>query len=201
MKSFEDYYKILCVNRDASLKDIKKAYHQLSFRYHPDKNDGNDDMFISIKKAYDILSDEEKRRRYDAEYDLKDDGIIFNPSLDVVVYVDNAFDGTLQYKRFIRCVALNEKGNRPYNSCKIDKVVMCRYCDGTGVIKDYKCSHCAGKGYIEINPCDGCDKIREYDGIQEIKNIKLNNNIVIIKQMGNFSKDNNKIGNLIIKRK
>lgn len=63
-----DYYKILGVSRDASLKDIKKAYRNLSREYHPDKNQGNEEAaqkFIEIAGAYEVLSDDEKRKVYD----------------------------------------------------------------------------------------------------------------------------------------
>jgi len=65
----EDYYKILGVDRNASLEDIKKAYRKLAFKWHPDRNPNNkaqaEEMFKKISEAYAVLSDEEKRKRYD----------------------------------------------------------------------------------------------------------------------------------------
>jgi curved DNA-binding protein len=60
-----DYYQILGVPRNANQDDIKKAYRKLANRYHPDKETGNEEKFKEVRKAYEILSDSEKRTRYD----------------------------------------------------------------------------------------------------------------------------------------
>ena len=63
-----DYYATLEVNRDASETEIKKAYRALSLKYHPDRNPGNDEAankFKEINLANEVLSDPEKRKRYD----------------------------------------------------------------------------------------------------------------------------------------
>eukprot|EP00796_Vickermania_ingenoplastis_P006688 gene6688-4786_t len=64
-----DYYKILGVPRDASASAIKKAYHQLALKYHPDKNTDNREeaerKFKQVSEAYDVLSDEKKKKIYD----------------------------------------------------------------------------------------------------------------------------------------
>ncbi|MFW5946301.1 MAG: molecular chaperone DnaJ [Candidatus Natronoplasma sp.] len=65
----EDYYDILDVDKDASQEDIKKAYRKKAKKYHPDKNPENTDeareKFKKISEAYEVLADEEKRKRYD----------------------------------------------------------------------------------------------------------------------------------------
>jgi len=68
----EDFYQILGVPRDASVGQIKRAYRQLAMKYHPDKMSQNDpkyketmDKFQKITNAYEVLSDEDKRRKYD----------------------------------------------------------------------------------------------------------------------------------------
>ncbi len=65
--SKKDYYEILGVSRDATEQQIKKAFRKLAVKYHPDKNkeEGAEDKFREIAKAYDTLSDKEKRKRYD----------------------------------------------------------------------------------------------------------------------------------------
>lgn len=63
-----DYYTILGVNRDASEADIKKAYRKLARQYHPDINPGNKEAevkFKEINEAYEVLSDKDKRSKYD----------------------------------------------------------------------------------------------------------------------------------------
>ena len=64
---FKDYYKILGVDRSADDKTIKSAYRRLARKHHPDVAKGKDnaDKFKEIAEAYEVLSDPEKRRRYD----------------------------------------------------------------------------------------------------------------------------------------
>jgi curved DNA-binding protein CbpA len=67
--SLKDYYRILGVNKDASAQDIKKAFRHLALRYHPDRNPDNpkqaEEKFKEINEAYEVLSDEQKKRQYD----------------------------------------------------------------------------------------------------------------------------------------
>lgn len=68
MTDSKDYYKILRLSKDSTEKEIKKAYRKLALQYHPDKNPGNKDaeeMFKKISEAYHVLSDIDKRKKYD----------------------------------------------------------------------------------------------------------------------------------------
>mgnify|MGYP000067781618 CR=1 FL=1 len=61
----KDYYQILGVRKEASNDEIKKAYRKMAHKYHPDKAGGDESKFKEINEAYQVLSDEAKRRRYD----------------------------------------------------------------------------------------------------------------------------------------
>ncbi|MDQ1464764.1 MAG: molecular chaperone DnaJ, partial [Actinomycetota bacterium] len=64
----KDYYKSLGVPKDATAAEIKKAYRKLARQHHPDANTGttkSEEKFKEISEAYDVLSDEVKRREYD----------------------------------------------------------------------------------------------------------------------------------------
>lgn len=65
---YKDYYKVLGVAKNASVDDIKKAFRKLARKYHPDVNPGDkrsEEKFKEINEAYEVLSDAEKRRKYD----------------------------------------------------------------------------------------------------------------------------------------
>jgi DnaJ-class molecular chaperone len=64
-----DYYALLGVKRGASPEEVKRAYRRMVFRYHPDRNPGDDEAagrFKQVLDAYTVLSDSVKRRTYDA---------------------------------------------------------------------------------------------------------------------------------------
>ena len=64
-----DYYEVLGVDKSASADDIKKAYRKLAMKYHPDRNPGDksaEEKFKEVGEAYEVLSDADKRSRYDS---------------------------------------------------------------------------------------------------------------------------------------
>ena len=72
----KNYYDVLGVNKNASQEDIKKAYRNLSKKYHPDRNGGDETKFKEINEAYDTLGDETK--------DLKKHNDDLNKDFDIV---------------------------------------------------------------------------------------------------------------------
>jgi molecular chaperone DnaJ len=61
----KNYYETLGVEKNASKEEIKKAFHKQAHKYHPDKNKGDDKKFKEVNEAYQVLSDDQKRSRYD----------------------------------------------------------------------------------------------------------------------------------------
>ncbi|MEA4910615.1 Chaperone protein DnaJ [bioreactor metagenome] len=61
----KDYYETLGVSKSASKDEIKKAFYKLAAKYHPDKKDGDEAKFKEINEAYQVLSNDQKRKEYD----------------------------------------------------------------------------------------------------------------------------------------
>ncbi|MSR70869.1 molecular chaperone DnaJ [Candidatus Kaiserbacteria bacterium] len=66
MSDKRDYYELLGVQKSASKEEIKKAFHKLAHKYHPDKKEGDADKFKEVSEAYSILSDDKRRAEYDS---------------------------------------------------------------------------------------------------------------------------------------
>lgn len=96
----KEYYKILGISPDASTDEIKKAYHNLAKQYHPDFGGNLDDMKL-LNEAYEILSDKEKRKKYDDELNAYNNASKQNNSYQqasVVVHILKV-DGSVMSKR------------------------------------------------------------------------------------------------------
>jgi len=162
----QDYYKLLGVARDASEKQIRKAYRELSLKYHPDKNKGNpeaEEKFVQLSNAYEVLTDDEKRRIYDqyGEEGLKEGGRGgFRNPFDI--FQSFGFGGnngghthTHQEQRkgpnivIPLEVTLNDLYNGKTISVAQKKQVLCSKCGGTGAknADDVQvCPECKGTG-------------------------------------------------------
>ncbi|MBQ0056842.1 MAG: molecular chaperone DnaJ [Bacteroidales bacterium] len=175
MAEKQDYYEVLGVSKQASEDEIKKAYRKLAIKYHPDKNPGDkeaEEKFKQCAEAYEVLSNPEKRQRYD-QFGFNDPGMGgfgggqgFNP-FDIF----NSFfggggsgfssffggddeDGSAPRGSSIRVrvkVSLQDVCNGVEKRLKLKKYVQCAHCNGTGA-KDgtaiEQCPTCHGRGRI-----------------------------------------------------
>ena len=93
----DDYYQILQVNNNSTKEEIKKQYHNLCKKYHPDKNEGDDTQFKKINEAYITLSDDQKRKEYNIRRTFKN--IDFTPDeLQVLFSYYDKFIESKEYK-------------------------------------------------------------------------------------------------------
>ena len=176
-----DYYEVLGVQRDADLATIKKEYRRLAIKYHPDKNPGNkeaEEKFKEAAEAYEVLSDTEKRARYDRfghagvgdsggysgggmtmEDIFRHFGNVFSDSGSPF---DSFFGGERNFQsgssgdrgsnlRIKISLSLEEISDRVTKKIKLKKDIACNVCKGSGA-KDSSsvttCSTCKGSGYV-----------------------------------------------------
>lgn len=177
--SKRDYYEILGVSRSASEADIKKAYRKLAIQFHPDKNPDNkaaEEKFKEAAEAYEILSSPDKKRKYDQfghagfsnSGGFSGGGMSMN---DIFEHFGDIFGGAHPFESFfggsqrsgrrninqgsnLRIkvkLNLQEISNGAEKKIKVNKLVTCNTCGGTGA-KDrssyHSCHTCNGSGYV-----------------------------------------------------
>lgn len=163
-----DYYEVLGVERGASDQDIKRAYRKMSRKYHPDiAGREYEDKFKEVNSAYEVLSDPEKRRMYDAGVDPNDPqasqgagpfdmGDVFNQ------FFGGGFGGTTQGP-----IPRTQPGRDALAQVSVDMKTaifggvvrtpistygLCQECGGSGAQKGTSpvtCPVCHGKGYAQ----------------------------------------------------
>ena len=93
---YKDYYEILGVDKTSTPEEIKKAYRKLAKKYHPDLNKGSEEAAEKLKEvneAYEVLSDEEKKAKYDQFGSAYQDGMNFDPSQYGYTYTSSGASG------------------------------------------------------------------------------------------------------------
>jgi molecular chaperone DnaJ len=177
MTTKKDLYQVLGVSRSASQDEIKKAYRKLAIQYHPDKNPGNkeaEEKFKEVAEAYAILSDPEKRARYDRFGHTSSSGAgdfsgfsniedIFSAFGDIFGDFGDIFGMSSRHSRRsihqnrgsdlqIRLsVSLEEISTGVKKKIKVKKYVSCSSCNGTGNAGNSRatdCPLCQGTGEI-----------------------------------------------------
>ncbi len=173
--SKRDFYEILGVNKNSTEAEIKKAYRQMALKYHPDKNPGDkeaENKFKEAAEAYEILSDSEKRNRYDQfghrgmnggsggmnmEDIFSHFGDIFGEGSPFESFFGGG--GTRGGRRVNRgtnlrikvSLTLEEIANGVEKKIKVNKFIPCTVCKGTGAQDGsafHTCNSCKGTGQV-----------------------------------------------------
>ena len=184
-----DYYEVLNVSKDDGLDEIKRAYRSLAKKYHPDLNPNDDEAeqkFKEINEAYEVLSDPDKRARYDRfghagvegqTGDFTGFGDLFDDIFDIF---GGGFSSSYSRRsgprkgsdiRYDLILEFEEAVFGVEKELQIRKVEECNTCKGTGVkpgSSKSTCSKCNGTGeikytqntpfgqFIRVGTCDAC---------------------------------------------
>ena len=178
--SKRDYYEILEVSKNASADELKKAYRKKAIQYHPDKNPGDkasEEKFKEAAEAYEILSDPQKRQRYDqfGHAGMGGNGGYSGQGMnmdDIFSHFGDIFGGggfggfggfggggRSQGRRVNKgsnlrvkvTLNLQEIANGAEKKLKVRKSVECNTCHGKGAEKEsdfQTCSTCKGSGHV-----------------------------------------------------
>ncbi|WWO98958.1 MAG: molecular chaperone DnaJ [Candidatus Dasytiphilus stammeri] len=170
-----DYYQILGVSKSADEREIKKAYKRLAMKYHPDRNPGNkqaESKFKEIKKAYEILTDPEKKAAYDQyghaafeQSGVGNEGFSASSPNFGDIFGDvfgDIFGGSSRHQHkssrgldlnYNLILSLEEAVRGVTKEIRISTLELCKYCHGTGAnfgTSPIKCKSCHGSGNIQL---------------------------------------------------
>ncbi len=172
MSSKRCYYEVLGVAREASADELRRSYKQLALKYHPDRNPGDhtaESAFKEVNEAYQILSDDEKRRVYDQFGHAAFDGSMASGFPgggvgDVFAHMQDLFSemfsgggfGGRQPRRggdlrVQQRLTLEEAAFGVKKEVTVHAPARCGDCGGTGAkpgTKPETCSHCRGAGHV-----------------------------------------------------
>ena len=173
MAAKRDYYEVLGVDRSAGERDIARAYRQIAIKYHPDSNPGDEAATARFKEgaeAYEVLSDSEKRAKYDRFGHSAFEGASHysNPEDIFEVFGDlfggggifgDMFGGGRRSRRVrqgadIKCeviLDLEEAAAGITQTVQFNRSEVCKTCDGSGSrpgSKPKECARCGGQGQV-----------------------------------------------------
>lgn len=178
MAQKKDYYEILGVDKKAGKDDIKKAFHKLAHKFHPDKNQGDAEKFKEVSEAYSVLSDEKKRAEYDSygrTFGAGGGGAGFNPgeagfdfsqfqdafqggfAFDFSDIFSDVFGGGSTRVRRGRDISIDleitfkESIFGTKRRVLLAKTAVCETCSGSGAEPGTElvtCTHCNGAGKV-----------------------------------------------------
>ncbi len=220
----KNYYGILGISNDSSESQIKKAYYKLSFIHHPDKG-GDKDVFSEITEAYDVLMDGGReeydlRSKFGLKYDESKELLDFEfeninvgfdnekltkkwdlNELNIFVKIDEDFDGSIEYERWVICKKCEGLGRDTSSKIQIKD-------ENGNVLKIFDgsdgCDFCEGTGKDPFEKeCGFCNGERRILGKQRLENIKLNPNekSTKVESMGHFDKFQvGMVGHLILSK-
>lgn len=169
-----DYYEVLEIERNASESDIKKAYRKMALKYHPDRNPGDkasEEKFKEAAEAYEVLSDPDKRARYDryGHSGVGGGSSDFGGGMsmeDIFSQFGDIFGGAFGFGsrsssgrrvnkgsnlRIRVKLTLQEIATGVEKKVKVSKYVSCSSCSGSGAKhgSSYSsCSTCRGSGHV-----------------------------------------------------
>lgn len=170
----DSYYQVLGVSRDADTSAIKKAYRRLALKYHPDKNPGDaeaEERFKEAAEAYAVLSDPEKRQRYDRFGKAGLGNQAGFPGFDQEIFGDFSdilgdlfgFGGIFggggrrgrrvprgRDLRYDLEIEFEEAVRGMETRIQVPRLDPCEECNGTGAEPEgvNTCSHCSGQGQV-----------------------------------------------------
>ena len=238
----KNLYSILGLSNLSDKKEIKNRYYLLSKKYHPDVNKdiNSTSTFNDICEAYKILSSDkrseyDKKSKWGSEYDEKleildfefsnmakswdqekFDSWISQNQLNILIYIDEKFDGKVEFDRWVMCKDCGGDGKDTKSKIQIkdengnllklfDGADGCDFCEGSG--KNWKndpCFFCGGKGQVGWTDCKTCKGTKRILGKQKLKGIKFPSGEKAheVKNMGHFSQfEVGKVGSVWLIRK